>query len=161
MELGLTIVYGANTEEDVSRVNVHMGGLPHVLSACSIWGGRGGLSYKLSLAYFCKGRIFCFISSLCWENPFIFIGSSVKATHWKNSKNYQGHTLGKKRVWEGSTPSAKHVEPSADRPMGQPELSSRSWNLTEEILDPFLTFNSSECFNAFGSNLKVTKIIKR
>lgn len=62
---------------------VHMWGLPYVLSACSIWWGRGGLSYKLPLAHFFKGKIYCFIFSLCWEYPFIFIGSSVKATFWK------------------------------------------------------------------------------
>lgn len=37
MELGLTIVYGVNIEEDVSRVYVHMWGVPYMLSAWSIW----------------------------------------------------------------------------------------------------------------------------
>lgn len=37
MGLGPTIVYGANIEEDVSRVSVHMWDLPYMLSASSMW----------------------------------------------------------------------------------------------------------------------------
>lgn len=71
------MVHGVNMEEDVGGY-MHKRGPLYVLSACSIWRGRGDLSCKLLVAGFCKGKIFCLVFSLYQENPFIFISSSVK-----------------------------------------------------------------------------------
>ena len=61
--LDLTKVFGVNVEEDVRRGYMHRRGLPYVLSACSIWRGRGDLSSKLLIVDFRKSKNFllCFL----------------------------------------------------------------------------------------------------